>query len=264
MEPGQKLPIIVGGFYRSGTSLVRRLLDAHSQIHCGPEVKFFRDFYGQYLNDDLAHTRFFSTVRTLGIDEKDLLGLFGCAFVRAHERAAANAGKARWADKAPENVIFLRQWELLLSDGFIFIHVVRNPLDVQASLKETRFPRILPSEFAERVALYAQYRRAGEDYAREHPERSFTLIYEQLVKNPAGVLGELFDFLGERFEPEVLTSYRDPARGQGIEDPKVGRTHEIHRLSIDRWRTELTAEEVDIARAQLGEWLESAAKLGSA
>jgi Sulfotransferase family len=37
-------PIVVGGCYRSGTSLVRRLLDSHPRIHCGPEVKLFRDY----------------------------------------------------------------------------------------------------------------------------------------------------------------------------------------------------------------------------
>ena len=31
------LPIIVGGCFRSGTSLVRRLLNAHSRIFCGPD-----------------------------------------------------------------------------------------------------------------------------------------------------------------------------------------------------------------------------------
>ena len=37
-------PIIIGGFYRSGTTLFRRLIDSHSRIHCGPEVKYFEDY----------------------------------------------------------------------------------------------------------------------------------------------------------------------------------------------------------------------------
>jgi hypothetical protein len=46
-------PITIGGFYRSGTSLLRRILDSHSRIHCGPEVKFTRDFFGDYPHDPL-------------------------------------------------------------------------------------------------------------------------------------------------------------------------------------------------------------------
>src|ERR1700686_4824682 len=97
-------PIIVGGCHRSGTSLVRRLLNAHSRIHCGPEIKFFRDFYGDYPDDPLWPMRFMAPARTF-LPEAELLELFGRAFVAVHERAAVRAGKVRWADKTPENVL---------------------------------------------------------------------------------------------------------------------------------------------------------------
>ncbi len=58
-------PVIIGGFYRSGTSLVRRLFDSHPNFYCGPEVKFFKDFYADYLSDPLAHVRYFSSVRSM-------------------------------------------------------------------------------------------------------------------------------------------------------------------------------------------------------
>src|ERR671937_1164267 len=98
------LPIIIGGCHRSGTSLVRRILNAHSRIHCGTEVKFFRDFYGDYFYDPLKHARFFSTARAI-LSENDLLEIFGNAFIALHERAAAEANKPRWADKNHENVL---------------------------------------------------------------------------------------------------------------------------------------------------------------
>src|SRR6266700_7471909 len=94
-------PIVVGGCHRSGTSLVRRLLDSHSRIHCGPEVKFFRDFYGDYFDDPLDHLRFTRSARSL-LGEDELLEVVGRAFVLLHERAAHRAGKQRWADKVPE------------------------------------------------------------------------------------------------------------------------------------------------------------------
>jgi len=57
-------PVVIEGCHRSGTSLVRRIRDSHSRIHCGPEVPFFRDFYGDYSDDSYAHLRF-STARSL-------------------------------------------------------------------------------------------------------------------------------------------------------------------------------------------------------
>ena len=148
-----RYPIIIGGFYRSGTSLLRRLLDSHPNIYCGPEVKFFREFYGNYLKDDLAHLRLFRTIRTMEIDDKTLLEVFGKAFIECHVIAARRSGKSRWADKNPENVLYLDQWYTLLDGNFIFINVIRNPFDTLASLVEAGFKKTMPKEIAQKVAL---------------------------------------------------------------------------------------------------------------
>ena len=102
--PRSEWPVVVGGCHRSGKSLVRCLPDAHPRIHYGPEVPFFRDFYGDYLEDALHHLRFTQAARSL-LSEDELLDVLGRGFVAVHERAANRAGKPRWADKAPENVL---------------------------------------------------------------------------------------------------------------------------------------------------------------
>lgn len=257
MEEVRALPIIVGGFYRSGTTLVRRLLDAHSCIHCGPEVKFFKDLRGDYLDDPLGHVRLFSTLPSLGLDEGEILGIFGRAFVEAHELAARKVGKARWADKNPENVLHLQQWQQLLPKGFFFIHVVRHPLDALSSLKEVKFPLAVPSEWEEKVILYRRYRETGDAYILRNTPRSFVIQYESLVTNPNETVRQIFRVLGERYEPEVLDNYCAPQRGYGIEDPKVARTTAIHRGSVGRWERDLDENEVNKAKQLLpAAWFE--------
>jgi hypothetical protein len=238
------LPIIIGGFYRSGTSLVRRLLDSHSRIHCGPEIKFFKDFYGDYLRDDLRHVRLFGTLHSLGLSEREMLLIFGKAFVESHVFAARKRGKTRWADKNPDNVLYLKQWELLLPDGFIFIHVVRNPLDALASLKEAGFTKTIQSEFSEKAQLLKRYRDAGEEFVATHPCTSLTVGYEDLVNFPISTLKSVFSSLGEPFEPEVLENFNQPERGEGIEDPKIRLTNSIHDRSVGRWRKDLEEDEI--------------------
>src|SRR3712207_6523404 len=122
MGPRNTWPIIVGGCHRSGTSLLRRMLDAHSRIHCGPEVKFFRDFFGDYAADPLRHLRFTTSAR-LAFPQVDLLGILGRAFLELHRAAASLAGKPRWADKNPENVLYLGEWQRLLADEWLLVHV---------------------------------------------------------------------------------------------------------------------------------------------
>jgi hypothetical protein len=234
-------PIIIGGCHRSGTSLVRRILNAHSGIHCGPEVKFFRDFYGDYVNDPVGHARFMASARTL-LPEAELLEVLGRAFVKLHERAAARAGKPRWADKNPENVLHLSQWQQLLGDQWLLIHVVRNPLDTLASIKEVRFPLAIPSQLHERIAFYRRYVEAGLDFEKENPDRYHRVLYEQLVQSPQATLERMMGWLGEAFEPGQLEFNACPQQ-EGLEDPKIAKTSEVHTESTGRWQVALSREE---------------------
>jgi len=242
---GDLRPIVVGGCYRSGTSLVRRLLDSHPRIHCGPEVKFFRDFHADFIDveDPIAHLRFLSTARSL-LPETDLLEVFGGALVEIHRRAAKRAGKARWADKVPENVVFLDEWQRLLGERWVFLHVVRNPLDTLASIEEWKFPKSIPVSLDDRIDLYVAYAEAGLRFASENPDRYVLLVYDDLVADPEASVRQLMSSLGERFYPEQLT-IDTSAHQPGLEDPKVGETSEVHTASVDRWRDVLSTEQVN-------------------
>ena len=221
---------------------MRRILNAHSQIHCGPEVKFFRDFYSDYPRDPLKHLRFIHSARHL-LPEDDLLDVLGQAFVVLHERAAARAGKSRWADKNPENVLFLSQWQRLLGNNWYFVHVVRNPLDTIASIREARFPLTIPSDFDAQIAFYRRYTETGLDFGDTHPERYFRIIYEQLVRQPEAVISQLMKHLEERFEQQQI-AFHEGVHQKGLEDPKVADTTSIHSRSVGRWRTLLNPEEI--------------------
>lgn len=251
-ELASRMPVIVGGFYRSGTSLVRRLLDAHSRIHCPPEIKFLKDFNGDYLYDDLAGLRFFSTATSMGLNHSDLLRIFGRAYVESRELACQRIGKPRWADKNPENVLYLKQWHEILEGKFIFIFIVRHPMDALSSLNEIGFEKAVPATFDEKVMLLKKFFFSAADYVKEYPERSIVLKYEDIVAAPDKTLISLFNDLGENFEPEILNLFYHRDRLNGIEDPKVAGTRQIHTDSTGRWKSDLTDEQVQIATGLLG------------
>lgn len=234
-----ELPIIIGGCHRSGTSLLRRILNSHSRIYCGPEVKFFRDFYGDYFSDPLNHLRYATSARSM-LGEAELLHLLGDTFVRLHERAAANARKARWADKCPENVLYLEQWRTLLGDGWLFVHVARNPLDTVASMHEAEFNLTLPSTLERRIAFWRRYTLAGLAFARRFPEQSLMVRYEELVARPMLTLEGIMAWLGESLEPSQL-EYNRQEHQTGLEDPKVLNTDTVHSRSAGRWHTVLSS-----------------------
>jgi hypothetical protein len=244
-------PIIIGGCHRSGTTLLRRMLNAHSRIYCGPEVKFFRDFYGDYPNDPLRHGRFFASAQSI-LQQDELLDVFGQAFVVLHERATFDAGKARWADKCPENVVYLSEWGKLLGDQWVFVHGVRNPLDTLASQEEIGFPLILPPDIEGKIALYRAYTQAGVDFAAMYPDRYYRVIYEELVSAPTLVLTEFMAWLGERFEPAQLQFNNQPGP-RGLEDPNIDLTDRVHQDSVGRWSRVLNRPDASLIQSSLGE-----------
>jgi hypothetical protein len=242
MRSNSTLPIIVGGCHRSGTSLVRRILDSHSRIYCGPEIKFFKDWYGDYVNDPIKHARFIQSARSI-LPEEELFSLLGKAFVDMHIRAAELNYKSRWADKNPENVMYLHQWDQLLGEAWCFVQVVRNPLDTLGSIVEANFKYAIPSGLEAQIEFYRLYSQAGLNYFEAHPERSYRIIYERLAASPWEEIDGLMEWLGEKAEPTQL-NFNSIAHQAGLEDPKVQKTRMIHSDQVGRWKNDFSSEEV--------------------
>lgn len=235
-------PIVVGGCHRSGTSLVRRLLNSHSRIHCGPEVKLFADLYDTGARDPWR-LHFVSTAGSL-LSSDELLALLGPVLIELHERAAAAAGKVRWADKVPENVVYLPQWHRLLGDRWLFVHVIRNPLDTIASLREAPFIDT-PKDLTAQIVHYRNYVEAGLRFEAEQPDRCQAVVYEQLVSQPEATLAALMSFLGETPEEQQL-AFNEQPHEVGVEDYKIAATTEIHQRSAHRWPSVLSGADAEL------------------
>jgi len=207
-------------------------------------VKFFRDFYGDYVEDPIRHVRFMKSIRSM-LPEEDLFEIFGNGFVAMHERAAERAGKPRWADKAPENVVFLDRWQQLLGDDWLFVHVVRNPLDTLASIAEMGFPVSVPPDLGSRIELYLRYTSAGIEFGEANPERYVRVLYEDLVEAPEATVRAMMEGLGEDLAREQLT-FGDVKHQKGLEDPKVTRTTEVHDRSVGRWQSDLASRDAEL------------------
>jgi transposase len=243
-------PIIIGGCHRSGTTLVRRLLNAHHNIYCGPEVKLFRDLYGHYDHDPLAHLRFSHSARTL-VSDDELLQEWGNMYIKLQWMAAKKDKKRRWADKNPENVMYLSQWERLLGQRWLYVHLVRNPLDTLASIDEVGFDLTIPRDLPGRIAHLKRYMELGLEYVEQNPKRAKVIIYEELVTRPQKVLNRLMQFLGENAE-QAQIDFADHRHKDGIEDPKINTTTGIHAKSVQRWKSRINSETAEIIMQETG------------
>lgn len=246
-------PIVIGGSHRSGTTLLRRLLNGHPRIFCPPEIKFHKDLLGQYPDDPLAHGRLGSSIRALGLPTELWLDEFGGALCRCYDVATLNAGKRRWADKSPENALNIAHWDRLLRGCFAFILVVRHPFDIVASMAEIRMDKNIPIDTLGRASHVRDYITAGLAFVDSQPHRSIIIRYEHLVSRSQDTLRELMHFLNEEYDDAMISRLHSDQHGEGLEDPKVRHHNGISNESIGRWRKDLSTEHLSIIKPILAE-----------
>lgn len=250
-------PIFVVGFQRSGTTLLQALMGAHPRIAAPPEMYFvFRiaNFAGRYGDlRDVANLRRvirdalnppLDTFSQAGFDEERVLeraregeptmrGVFEAIMTDFAERH----GKRRWSEKSPGQSI--AQVERLFPDAQL-LHIVRDPRDVIASSLET------PWTSDDAHGLAHRWRNFTLDNIRRGlkagPARYFQLRYEDLTREPEAVLRVVFAFLGEQYDPEILSDLdrRRPTVAAVVAPWQRRALESITPVELDAWRKRLS------------------------
>jgi protein-tyrosine sulfotransferase len=228
-------PIFVVGCFRSGTSLLRRILDSHPSIACPPESKFI-----VHLAETLRDPSSLRGLDSMGFGRDEVAGALGAAASSFFSSYAAAQGKSRWADKTPDYVEILPElWELFGQEHVRFILLFRHGMDVAHSLSNPNrnFPAIRPFTEAAGGSVPVGAARFWVDqnekiraFQHVHGEACFALAYEDLTSDPARSLRPLFEFLGEPWDPRVI-AYEDAPHHRGIEDPDIRRKRSIESNS---------------------------------
>ena len=195
---GQKasFPFVVG-CSRSGTTLLRAMLDAHPALAVPPESHFALAPSVRALRRALRRDPWFAL---WGIEAPDLHGL-GCAdAVRAVFAAyAAARGKPRYADKTPHYVSHLPELAARFPEAQ-FVHVVRDGRDVALSLLEVPWG---PDTLEDAARHWRRRVLEGRD-AGLPPDRYRELRYEALVADPERELRALAPWLGLEYAAAML------------------------------------------------------------
>ena len=262
-------PFVVG-CERSGTTLLRAMLDSHPQLAVPPESYFLTSLIkdeepfevDKFLSAVGEHRRFpnwslpIEDVRT----EIEKSGANDLAeAVRALYRAYANSrGKERWGDKTPGYVKHLRPLANLLPEAH-FIHIIRDGRDVTLSWLETPFG---PTSVVEAAERWRKEVRAGRRAGNQHlSDRYIEVRYERLVANPEKVLGKVCKFLDLPFDPAMLAY---PQKADEIIDSTMRptshqRLKQAPTSGVRDWHRDMKPDDVQAFQEIAGDFL---AKLG--
>jgi hypothetical protein len=189
-------PIFVVGSMRSGSTLLRLILDSHPDIACPGETGFMA---GVRAVKDVPGWRLgHRWYERLGWTEQEIDERLHDFYAGIFERYAREQGKLQWAEKTPFHTEHVAEMGALFPEAR-FVGIVRHPGAVAASLC-----RHFHYELTEALVYWRATNAAMLRGASDLGDR-FTLVrYEDLVEHGDTVLPALMDVLGMRWSDSLL------------------------------------------------------------
>jgi hypothetical protein len=252
-------PIFIGGAARSGTTLVRVILDSHPRIACGPELKVTPVLCQTWHS---FQTSYLSALQESFIGSADINQAFAQMILFLLDRHRQQTGKARAAEKSPSNVFVFEHLHHMFPESPL-IHVIRDGRDVVCSLLTMNWIDIATgqkSEFTRDAGKAAAYWvravQAGRQAGRlpQLQRHYLELRYEDIVARPEPTLQRLFAFVGEPWDPVVLQFHRQPRRlGNEASAGQVSR--QLYTTAAGRWQRDLNAADKQLVNDIAGDLL---------
>jgi hypothetical protein len=251
--------IVLGGCGRSGTTLARVILDSHPSICCGPESKLLLD---EPLDAARLAARF-KFDRDQVLQARDDSASRGEFIDRFASMCCASAGKQRWAEKTPRNVLHLR-WIFDHFPQTRFVHLLRDGRDVACSLRTHPRHKVVNGRLVPLNTWRPMEECAGrwrDSLAAVQPfladARVHTVRYEDLVAQPELTTKRLFEFVGEPWDPRVLAHADADSRFRDAttfpQNPEALRP--IDRSAMHRWERDMTTDDRGIFKQIAGDLL---------
>ncbi len=250
-------PFVVLGVSRSGTTLLRVILDRSPGIAI-PDESFFVPLLARRHGRTVSAGRFLDdvaripTIRAWGLQQADIeprirTGMpTGAAIAAIFEAYAERAGKPRWGDKTPMYMRHLGLLESLFPDAQ-YVHLVRDGRDAALSfleMPEGTFTRTWahPATPAQFACLWGKEVSDARALGRRVGSGRYSEIrYEELVTDSEGVVAGICEFAEIPFEPDML-AYADAV--DVSEKPHQQRLLRPPTVGVRSWRDDMSSEDV--------------------
>jgi protein-tyrosine sulfotransferase len=245
-------PIFIVCNARSGSTLLRCLLDCHPEIACPGETRLAQLIsHFIELHTQLAGGSSSAVIGAGAPVTRDLEQQVGGIITDLMSPYMVQRGKTVWCDKSLFTVDFIDQVLQVFPDArYVCLH--RHAMDVIASsLDACRWgyrhyglgPYIQRStdNFVDGLAEYWTDRTAKiVSFEQMADTATYRVHYEQLVRDPHGTLTDLLEFLNARAEKDVVAGMVgevfDADHGPGWGDQKLGLTTRVATDSVGRGR----------------------------
>lgn len=247
---------------RSGSTLLTRMLGAHSAIHAPEEPHLLTPLahLGYYARVEqapydpiISEVAIRQLVKALPAGEQDYRAALRAYCDALYGGLLAASGRSLLLDKTPAYALVL-DFVAGLYPKARYVVLTRQPLAVWCSVVGSFFDGDHEAAHAHNPIL-ERYVPAIARFLREAPVPLHHLRYEDLVARPEAQMRSLCDFLGVGFEPGMVdygqseSGRSEAARGLG--DPvTVAREQRPTTASLARWSEDLAGNAPAIAQAE--------------
>jgi hypothetical protein len=241
-------PIFVVGSMRSGSTLIRLILDAHPHIAIPEETGFMGGLAAAKRIPNWAHGD--GWYERLGWNEKEFDARLREFYAGMFERYALAQGKQRWGEKTPFHSRHMAEMAAVFPDA-VFVGIVRHPGAVVHSLV-SKFHYTAADAVAYWDGTNKEILRRG----LELEDHRFVLLrYEDLVTRPEPTLRELVDFLDEPWSDDLLR-HNDVQAARGTPRISAGKTRTRDAIKdslAHQWADELAPAEAELIATRAGQ-----------
>lgn len=249
--------VVIGCSGSTGSSLLKTILNRHSQIFAGPEAALFA-FPQVYDNWAVCKKKLLKGIKNedwqlrkgmillqpeFGWERQELEQMIAVSnsfqsFVKAFfDKPLKQTGKTNWIAKTPANAIGMAPFLAHFPAGKV-IQTIRNPYDTIASLMARGI-----NVYA--ATAYYVYNTAAATSNRGN-QRYYEIRYEDLVANPRSIIKNLLSFLELPFESEILVAKHEKrAEPTAMKGWKHEETAAVKTSSIGRF------QELEVAQKEL-------------
>jgi hypothetical protein len=238
-------PIFILSCERSGSTLLRMIVDTHPDIACpgqlalGPTCARLYEMIYYSLGQRVQGSESERVAEVLKEVRSVVAGVM--------ERYASARDKSIWCEKSTLNVDYLKILSRVFPNAR-YLWLYRNCMDVvQSCLDFSAFgfmdelapyvrkdPRNLVGAMAEN---WLDKNQKIFELETTNPSRCFRIGYENLTRDPNVALPPVFRFLGVSWEPEIVTKIFSSEHDRGEGDTKANFSKQISTESIGKGRS---------------------------
>ncbi|HEX2128199.1 MAG TPA: sulfotransferase [Solirubrobacterales bacterium] len=275
--------VFVVGMNRSGTTLLRMMLDAHPQLTIPPETHFVPDLIkavrepGATPEDALNAMKSAREWGDFGFSDEEMLTRLralpklkpGAAVRTFYEAYMEQQGKPRWGEKTPTYVQKMKLIQRALPEAR-FVHVIRDGRDVALSVLDRTVRDLTAADVARRWKKKITKAREDAPALQHYTE----IRYEDLILRTEPVLREVAEFCDLPWDDAMLAYHERsaerlkemarPLPGDGrAKELSVERRMKTHEMTtkppsadrVARWRTQMSYDQRIEFEAEAGDLL---------